>query len=69
MYRLMKSEKITFEHKVSGRMSFYRQIQVSKFQQFSDALAACEVANDKIGPRHYLLNRSGKEYHGSTWID
>jgi hypothetical protein len=69
MYRLMKSEKFTLDHVVSGSMSSYRQIQVSQFQQFSAALTACGAANDKVRSRHYVLNESGKEYHGCTWID
>jgi hypothetical protein len=69
MYRLMKSEKFTFEHAVSGSMSSYRQILVNKFRQFSTALTACEVANDIAGFRHYVLNESGEEYYEGTWID
>ena len=69
MYRLMKSEKLTFEHAVSGLMSAYRQIQVNQFRQLSAALTACAAANDIAGFRHYVLNESGEEYYEGTWID
>jgi hypothetical protein len=69
MYRLMKSEKPTPVHANSGLVSFYRQTQVERFQQFPSALRACGVANDGGLPRHYLLNESGQEYYGGTWID
>jgi len=69
MYRLMKSEKFTLGHVVSGSKLSYRQIQVTQFQQFSAALTACGAANDKTGARHYVLNASGKEYYGGAWID
>ena len=69
MYRLMKSEKLALGHVVSGSMPSYRQIQINQFRQFSVALTACEAANDKIGPRHYVLNASGEEYCGGSWID
>ena len=69
MYRLMKSEKVPPGHVVSGSMAFYRQIQISQFQQFSVALIACETANDKLGSRHYILNKSGKEYCRGDWVD
>jgi hypothetical protein len=69
MYRLMKSEKLTLDHRASGSKLSYRQIQVTRFRQFSAALTACEAANDKVGSRHYVLNASGKEYYGGAWID
>ena len=69
MYRLMKPEKFTLDHVVSGFMSSYRQIQVSQFQQFSAAMTACGAANDKTGSRRYVPDESGKEYCGGTWID
>ena len=69
MYRLMKSEKFTLDHVVSGSMSSSRHIQVDQFQEFSTALTACEVANDKAGFRHYVLNESGEEYYEGTWIN
>ncbi|MFC1603366.1 hypothetical protein ACFL3U_07340 [Pseudomonadota bacterium] len=69
MYRLMKSEKFTLDHVVSGSNLLYRQTQVTQFLRFSAALTACEAANDKVGSRHYVLNASGKEYYGGIWID
>jgi len=69
MFRLMKSEKFALGNVRSGAMSPYRQIQVNQFRQFSAALTACEVANNKVGGHHYVLNELGKEYHGGVWID
>lgn len=69
MYRLMKSEKFTLDHLTSGLISFYRQTQVKHFRQFRSALGACEVANNNGRSRYYLLNESGQEYYGGTWID
>ena len=68
MYRLMKSEKFTLDHLVSGSMSSYRQIQLNHFPQLSTALTACEVANKNVSGRHYVLNDSGEEYYEGTWI-
>lgn len=69
MYRLMKSERFTLDHPISGLMSLYRQTQVGHFQQFRSALGACEVANNNGRSRYYLLNESGQEYYGGIWID
>jgi len=69
MYRLMKSEKRALDQVDSGSMLSYRQIQLNQFQQFSTALTACEAANNKGEACHYIINESGKEYYGSTWID
>jgi len=69
MYRLMKSEKFTVDHLTSGLISFYRQTCIECFQQLRVALGACEVANDNGSSRYYLLNESGQEYYGDTWID
>ena len=69
MFRLMKSEKFALDPVVSGSMSSYRQIQLNQFRQLSAALTACEAANDKVGDHHYILNASGKEYYGGTWVD
>ncbi len=69
MYRLMKSEKFIIDPMDSGSVSHYRQIQVSTFQQLCDALASCETINEKKGPRHFVLNELGKEYHRGAWID
>ena len=56
MYRLMKSEKFTINHQISGRSRSYRQTEVNNFTQFSAALIACEAANNKGKIRHYILN-------------
>jgi len=69
MYRLMKSEKFTLEHLTSGLRSYYRQTPVEHFQQLRSALDACVVANNDGRSRHYVLNASGQEYYGGTWID
>ncbi len=69
MYRLMKSEKFTLDHLTSGLVSSYRQTQVKCFGRLRTALGACEVANNGGGSRYYLLNESGQEYYGGTWID
>jgi len=69
MYRLMKSEKFTLEHLTSGLTPFSRQTPVEHFQQLRSALDACKVANNDGRSRHYLLNASGQEYYGGTWID
>jgi hypothetical protein len=69
MYRLMKSEKFTLEHLTSGLTSFYRQTEIDQFQQFRFALGACEDANNHGKSRYYLLNESGQEWYGGTWID
>jgi len=69
VYRLMKSKKFPLDPVISGSKLSYRQIQVTRFLQFSAALTACEAANDKVGDHHYILNASGKEYYGGTWVD
>jgi hypothetical protein len=69
MYRLMKSEKVTLDHVISGLMSSYRQTEVSHFPQFYAAYEACEEANHKGRSRHYIHNDSGQEYYDGTWID
>ncbi len=69
MYRLMKSEKFTLEHLSSGLLSFYRQVQVKRFERLRTALCACEVANNSGGPRYYLLNDCGQEYFGGRWVE
>ncbi len=69
MYRLMKSEKFTLDHLTSGLISFYRQTQVTHFQQLRPALHACELANNSGRSRYYLLNETGQEYYGGNWID
>jgi len=65
----MKSEKFILDHVDSRPMSPYRQTQLNQFQQLSTALTACEAANDKGKAYHYVINASGKEYYGGTWID
>ena len=69
MYRLMKSEKFTFEHVIYGSMSSYRQTEVDHFLKFLTAVEACEVANNEGRLQFYVLNESGQEYYGDTWID
>jgi hypothetical protein len=70
MYRLMKSERYSLNHLVSGPMSSYRHFEVRHYRQASEALNACEVANNKIdGARHYVLNDTGQEYFDGIWID
>ena len=69
MYHLMKSEKFTLDHMISGSMSSYRQTEVDHFEQFGAALEACEAANNQGRSRFYVLNESGQEYYGDTWIE
>lgn len=69
MYRLMKSEKYTLDHSVSGPMSSYLHIQLNQFPQLDAALVACQIANAESGRCHYVLNASGKEYYEGVWID
>jgi len=70
MYHLMKSERYTLDHLVSGPMSSYRQSEVTHYRQANEALKACEMANNKgESARHYVLNDTGQEYFGGTWID
>jgi hypothetical protein len=69
MFRLMKSEKLPLDRVNSGSVSSCRQIQVTQFQRFNTALIACGVANGNGESFHYILNESGKEYYGGTWID
>ena len=69
VYRLMKSEKYSFDNVVEGSMSSYHQTELERFPQFSAALAACKQANDKAGGRHYVLNDLGKEYFQGVWIE
>ncbi len=69
MYHLMKSEKFTLDHVISGPMSSYRHTAIRHFGKFRAALGACEVANNKGRSRYYVLNESGQEYYDGTWID
>ena len=69
MYRLMKSEKFTLDHVVSGCLSSYRQTEVNHFQKFRRACEACERANNQGGPHYYVLNDFGQEYYDGSWID
>ena len=70
MYRLMKSERYTLNHPVSGPLSSYRQSVVTHYRQADEALKACETANNNVDiARHYVLNDTGQEYFGGTWID
>ena len=69
MYHLMKSEKFTLDHVISGLMSSYRHTEIRHFRQFRAALGACDVANNKGRPSYYIVNDSGQEYYDGTWID
>jgi len=69
MYRLMKSEKFTLDDAVSGLVSSYRQTEIGHFEKFRAAHHACEVANNDGWSRCYVINESGQEYYGHTWID
>ena len=69
MYRLMRSEKFTLDHVVSGLMLSYRQTEIDHYEHFPAAHEACELANGKGRCRHYVVNASGKEYYHGTWID
>jgi hypothetical protein len=69
MYRLMKSVKSKNTLSDSGAISLYRQIQIKRFYQFKNALAACKTANNMLGSRHYILDELGKEFYENTWID
>ncbi len=69
MYRLMKSEKFTLHHMVSGSLSLYRHFQINEFHQFSKAVDACNVANRNVECRFYILNDAGKEFYEDSWID
>ncbi len=69
MYRLMMSEKPKIDFMEHGSMSTYRQTEVDHFTHFSTALEACNLANIKSESRFYVLNESGKEYYGFSWID
>ena len=69
MYRLMRSEKFTLDHVVSGLMSSHRQTKIGHYERFPAAQAACELANGKGRRRHYVVNDSGQEYDNGTWID
>ena len=69
MYRLMKSEKFTLDHVISGSLLSYRQTEVDHFLNFHAAVEACAIANNEGRPHFYVLNESGQEYYGDTWID
>jgi hypothetical protein len=69
MYRLMKSVKIINTLSDPGAISLYRQIQIKRFYQFKNALAACKAANHILGSRHYILDELGKEFYENSWID
>lgn len=69
MYHLIKSEKFTLYHLVFGLMSFYRHTEIRHFRNFWTALKACEIANHRGRPNHYIVNDSDQEYYHGTWID
>jgi len=68
MYRLMKSERMVLDHMVCGPMVSYRQKEITRFQAFPIAIAACEIANEHTDVRHYILDGAGKEYYAGMWI-
>ena len=47
----------------------FEQKEVSQYVIFDEAVAACDKANRVLKARHYVMNDSGKEYYGDTWID
>lgn len=70
MYRLMKSDKFTFDHVTSGRISTYRQSEIGHFLRFRLAHEACEAANlNGRSSHYYVLNELGQEYYDGAWID
>ncbi len=69
MYRVMKSERVTLDHAISGQLSSYRQIEIGNYLQFPAALGACRASNTKERARFYVLNASGQEYYDGSWID
>jgi len=69
MFNLIKSEIIPFHHAIPEDVPTYRRVKVHQFEQLEAALTACEMFNDKSGPRHYVINGSGKEYYEGIWID
>ena len=34
-----------------------------------DALMFCLMKSERFALDHYILNASGKEYYGGTWVD
>ncbi|MGD8956301.1 MAG: hypothetical protein PVJ03_03140 [Chromatiaceae bacterium] len=69
MYRLMHSEKFTFEHPRLGHISTYRQRLIGQYGEVRIALEACHKANADGRHRFYVLNEAGQENFGGTWID
>ena len=68
MYTLMRSEQTKLESRAPGSRT-YEQRKVGQYAHFLDAVAACDQANREHTSRHYLMNDSGKEFYGNTWID
>jgi len=68
MYTLMKSERTKLRHGTAGSRA-YEQKEVAQYADFSDALTACDKANQQRNARHYVMNGFGKEYYVDTWID
>ena len=68
MYTLMKSEKTKPDNRVTGPQA-YKQKIVANYAVFREAVEACDSANRQSKARHYVMNDSGKEYYGDTWID
>jgi hypothetical protein len=68
MYTLMKSEQTKLDSR-AARSRTYEQRKVGQYARFLDAVAACEQANREQTDRHYVMNDSGQEFYGDTWID
>jgi hypothetical protein len=68
MYTLMKSQPNTLEDAVT-RSPAHMQKEVARYVAFDEAVAACEKRNREGSSRHYVMNKSGKEYYAGVWID
>jgi hypothetical protein len=68
MYTLMKSEQTMLESRAAGSRA-YEQKKVGQYARFLDAVVACDQANREQTDRHYVMNDSGQEFYGDTWID
>ena len=67
MYRLMKSEKFLLEQPVHRPLTLFRQKEVERFRAFRDAASACNIANEALDARHYVLDWAGREYLAGHW--
>ena len=50
-------------------MRYLKQFMTRFTPQSEPIPGSTQVANNAGGPRYYLLNESGQEYYGGTWID